>query len=74
MCPLYDKKVAILSTGDEIVSGEIDDSNAPDIAQALFQQHIDVGLRLSCGDEQASLEQSMAFLLKHHQALRQIQL
>lgn len=63
------KKVAILITGDEIINGEIADSNGHHIAQQLFAHNIDNGLRLSCDDDQTRLEYAIQFLLQHHQAL-----
>jgi nicotinamide-nucleotide amidase len=63
------KKVAILATGDEIVNGDILNTNAQAIAQMLFSHQMTPGMCLSTTDRQTDLETGMAFLLKHHDAM-----
>lgn len=67
--PAVYKKVALLITGDEIVNGDITDSNGHYIAQQLYHKHMINGVRVSCNDEQTALESAIGFLLKNHHAL-----
>lgn len=63
------KRVAFLATGDEIVNGDILNTNSQAMAQLLFQQGINVGSHLIVSDEQIEIERSIQFLLQEHQAL-----
>ncbi|MCP4473585.1 MAG: competence/damage-inducible protein A [Gammaproteobacteria bacterium] len=63
------KQVALLATGNEIVSGEIHNSNGQNIAQMLSAEAISAGLHLSCCDDIALLEKALAFLWQHHEAV-----
>mgnify|MGYP000412774904 CR=1 FL=1 len=57
-------RVSIISTGEEVLRGEIADENASFLSRALVDQGIDVGRRFCCGDGLAdlmrTLEQALA--------------
>lgn len=61
--------LALLTTGDEIVNGDILNTNATNIASRCFDQGITMGNHLTCTDEQADLVRAMRFLLEHHDGL-----
>lgn len=63
------KKVALLATGNEIVSGDVLNTNGPAIAKMLFDHCIEIGSHLTVIDDQAIIEQAMRFLLIDHAAL-----
>lgn len=58
------KKIAILATGDEVVEGEILNTNTQIIAQKLTELGFYVHSHLSCRDDEASICQSVGYLLK----------
>ena len=61
--------VALLATGDEIINGDILNSNAQEIAQKLVEHGIQVGMHLTVGDNSAEIRAAISFLLQHHRAL-----
>lgn len=63
------RKVALLSTGDEITNGDILNTNGYAIAQQLFEHNIQPGLHLTASDDQTEIETAMQFLLRDHAAL-----
>jgi nicotinamide-nucleotide amidase len=63
------KSVALLATGDEIVQGDILNSNSQQIALRLTQHNISVGTHLTCNDNIDNIEHAIKFLLHSHQAL-----
>ncbi len=63
------KKVALLSTGDELTNGDVLNTNSQTIALELYNQFIQPGLHLTASDEQIQIEESIRFLLKNHEAL-----
>lgn len=62
-------KVALLATGDEIINGDILNSNAREIAQQLFHEKIIVGLHAVASDNIEAIEKTIHFLLASHTAL-----
>jgi nicotinamide-nucleotide amidase len=62
-------KVALLATGNEIVNGDILNTNGQAIAKALFDHSIEVGSHLTVIDDKAIIEHAMQFLLADHAAL-----
>lgn len=64
-----DNAIAILATGDEIINGDILNSNAQDIARRLFEQGMHVGMQMVAADKVADIESAITFLLKKHRAL-----
>lgn len=63
------KRVALLATGDEVVNGDILNTNGQAMAQELFQHGIMVGSHLIVSDNQDEIEQGIHFLLTGHDAL-----
>lgn len=63
------KKIALLATGDEIIQGDILNSNSQQIAMRLTQHNIPVGMHATCSDNINNIEHAMDFLLKSHSAL-----
>lgn len=61
--------VALLSTGDELINGDVFNTNSPTLAQRLRNQFIQPGLHLTASDDQAELERAMRFLLNDHPVL-----
>lgn len=66
---MLNQKVALLATGNEIVNGDLLNTNGQAIASGLFNHCIEVGHHLTVVDEQAVIEQAMEFLLANHDAL-----
>lgn len=62
-------KIAILATGDEIINGDIVNTNGQYIARALIDNHITPGMHMVASDDQKELEAAMAFLLASHDGL-----
>ena len=64
---MSEKQIAILATGNEIVSGDVLNSNATAIAAQLTQSGFCVGVHMVATDNQADIECAMHFLqLKNH--------
>lgn len=63
------RRVAILTTGDELINGDVMNTNGPYLARALDQQNIRVGQQLTASDDQEELETGIQYLLKHHHIL-----
>lgn len=62
-------KIAILATGDELINGDIINTNGQFIAQTLFDHHMQPGLQLTASDDLDDITQSITYLLEHHQGL-----
>lgn len=62
-------KVALLSTGDEIVHGDILNSNAQDIARQLYDEGIAVGNHMTVPDDIKEITKAINYLLESHQGL-----
>jgi nicotinamide-nucleotide amidase len=62
-------RVAILSVGDELILGQIDDTNARWIAQELCALGAEPGERRTVGDDRAALADAMRVLASTHEAL-----
>lgn len=63
------KKVAFLATGDEIICGQILNTNARTMAETLNHEGIEVGNHLASSDEEADISRCILFLLETHDAL-----
>ena len=63
------KRIAFLATGDEIVNGDILDTNAPYFAEALIDHRFVPGTRLIASDDQKEMENAIRYLLKDHEVL-----
>ncbi len=62
-------KIAILATGDELINGDIANTNGQFIAQTLFDHHMRPGLQLTVSDNLDDITQAINYLLEHHQGL-----
>lgn len=62
-------RIAFLATGDEIVNGDILDTNAPHFAQLLIDNNFVPGTRLIVSDQQKEMESAIRYLLQDHAAL-----
>ncbi len=62
-------KIALLLTGDELMSGDIVDSNSAEMAQMLFEIGLNIHCKVTVGDDRAALASYMAELTQHHDVL-----
>ncbi len=62
-------KIALLATGDEIINGDILNTNATEISQRLFNHGMQIGMQMVCSDSTQEIETAITFLLKSHRAL-----
>ena len=60
------KRVGILATGDEIVNGDILNTNGQYIAQQCFQNNIQPGIQITVSDDQTEMESGIRYLLQDH--------
>lgn len=63
------RRIALLSTGDEITNGNIVNTNSQSLAEQLFAVDIQPGLQATASDEQADIEAALRFLLADHAGL-----
>ena len=61
--------VAFLATGDELIQGDLLNTNAHTMIQALQESGIAPGQQLIVGDQQQAIKESIAYLLDRHAAL-----
>ena len=61
--------VAILSTGDELVNGDVLNTTSCEMAHHLFSYSVPMGSQMVVNDEHASMLQAMHFLLDNHDVL-----
>ena len=66
---MNNKRIALLATGDEIVNGDILNTNGQAMAAQLFGQGIEIGMHLIVSDQQAEIENAIHYLLATHDAL-----
>lgn len=62
-------KIALLSTGDEIINGDVLNTNSQTFAHLLFAENIQPGQHATASDDQAEIEQTIRFLLAGHAGL-----
>ncbi len=62
-------KIALLSTGDELVNGDVLNTNSHHIARQLFDHTIQPGLHITASDDQSQIESAIRFLLVDHAGL-----
>jgi nicotinamide-nucleotide amidase len=62
-------RIAILATGDEVVNGDIVNSNCHEIAARLTDAGINVRTHIAVPDTIKEIENALAFLLKTHDAI-----
>lgn len=63
------KKIAILNTGSELITGDILNTNGQYAASILQDHGFSMGIHLMVTDDQHQIEQSLEFLLSHHAAI-----
>jgi len=63
------RRIAFLATGDEIINGDILDTNAPYFAQQLIENNFVPGTRLIVSDDQNEMESAIRYLLQDHAVL-----
>lgn len=61
--------IAILSTGDEIISGDTLNTNGHTIARTLSSEKLRVGLHLSCSDLEQDIMSCLEFLSQTHDTI-----
>lgn len=57
---------ALLATGDEIVIGDTLNTNGQQIAHALHAEGLELGLHMTCGDDETEIYQSLSYLANQH--------
>lgn len=63
------QQIALLATGDEIITGDIMNTNAPEIAKILTDNHLPIGLHMTASDDQQEIETAIRYLLGHHRVV-----
>lgn len=63
------KTIALLGTGDEIINGDILNTNAQHIAQQLIANNMQPGNHMVAADSDTDLQSAMHYLLDKHDAL-----
>ncbi|MCD8524881.1 MAG: competence/damage-inducible protein A [Gammaproteobacteria bacterium] len=61
--------IALLATGDEIVAGDILNTNSQEIAHALFHEKMFVSQHQSVRDQEEDIARAILSLLEHNKAL-----
>ncbi len=61
--------IALLTTGDEVVEGDILNTNAQGIARILTDAGFSMGVQVSCRDDELTIQTSMSYLLASHEVL-----
>ncbi len=59
-------KIGFLATGDEITTGDIQNTNTPAMAVDLYGRGYKIGMHLACYDSQRKIEKSVSYLLSEH--------
>lgn len=62
-------RIALLATGDEVIEGEVLNSNGQEVAQFLTDAGYQVGLHLACRDDKQAILAAIGFLLEQHQGV-----
>jgi nicotinamide-nucleotide amidase len=65
----FSNQIAVLCTGDEIVNGDVIDTNAPYMAQQLIDHNFQPGTRMAVADNQTHLQNAIRYLLQDHAVL-----
>lgn len=63
------KRVAFIATGEEIIIGDIQDTNATYFAQQLVEHDIKPGQRVLVGDDPKEIESAIRYLRPDHEAI-----
>ena len=59
-------KIGFLATGDEITTGDVQNTNTPKMATDLYDRGYKIGMHLACYDSQRKIEKSVSYLLSEH--------
>lgn len=62
-------RIALLATGDEIINGDILNTNTQEISRRLFDLGMHVGMHMTASDNISEIESAMRFLLNSHRGL-----
>ncbi len=68
MC-FQSKKIAFLSTGSELIAGDILNTNSQYAASILNDEGFSLGMHVLVTDDQRQIEQAFTFLLRDHTAI-----
>ncbi|MCH9770484.1 MAG: competence/damage-inducible protein A [Gammaproteobacteria bacterium] len=63
------KRIALLATGDELINGDVLDTNGQYFARAFSDHGLNAGCHVIASDNQADIETAIRYLLKDHAAL-----
>ncbi len=63
------KRVGLIATGSEIISGEILNTNGQHIAQSLQAEGIEIGEHIVTDDQDCNLARAIRFMLDNHDAI-----
>lgn len=63
------KKISLLATGNELVEGDMQDSNGHYFARSLFDAGATLFQHLQCSDQKEDIECALKYLLQHSDAL-----
>lgn len=63
------KKIGFLATGDEIVNGDVLNTNAQTMARMLFEKGITIGSHLTVSDDQSDIEKGIRYLLQENDSV-----
>jgi nicotinamide-nucleotide amidase len=63
------KNIALLATGDEIVQGDVINTNASHIARQLSAEGMTIGNHVAATDAQEDMEEALKFLLDKHDTI-----
>jgi nicotinamide-nucleotide amidase len=62
-------RIALLATGDEIINGDILNTNTQEISRRLFDNGMRIGMHMTASDNLPDIESAMTFLLNSHRGL-----
>lgn len=61
--------IGFLATGNEIIAGDIINTNTPRLAKQLYSLGFKLGMHLVCSDSKKDLKKSLNFLLENHKVV-----
>jgi nicotinamide-nucleotide amidase len=63
------KRVGIVCTGDELIQGQVIDTNAPYIAELCVKNNLVCGERVTVDDNEKNLQRAMRYQLANHEVV-----
>lgn len=63
------QRIAILATGDELVSGDVINSNSAHIAQLCWHAQLPLGMQMTVSDTETDMTHALEYLLSCHQVV-----